>query len=319
MAVLNPDAYDRPGAPAPSGPAPARRRVLLVSRDEEVDSLLARRRVAAHLTELDPSWTGEADGEGSTPPDAALVCDDEPAARRLLARGVPVVHLCSGTPSRAAAPPDGAVYRVHRPRWLPGPWPALPKGARPTGVLAPARLTRDRTRRGSLLLLSVWGVPAQEADGFASGLLRRLAVEALRRTGGCDVVCDTRPATIRDALGGLDGVRVHRAADADVDALHAGAEVFLASPVLGAITLAQARRAPLVLLPPLGRVQRDLAERVSRSVPLPVATDPPAPALWEPRDAGAADPWAALDTASDDLRGAQRVARTLRQLALAPL
>ncbi|MFD0385327.1 hypothetical protein ACFQ2B_32840 [Streptomyces stramineus] len=30
-------------------------------------------------------------------------------------------------------------------------------------------------------------------------------------------------------------------------------------------------------------------------------------------------PWSTLDPAADDLRGAQRVARTLRQLSLAPL
>ncbi|MGW8953940.1 CGA synthase-related protein [Streptomyces sp. NPDC055709] len=307
-----------PGEPAPLGSAPARRRVLLVSRDGELDSLLARQRIAAHLTELDLASADEASHDSGPPPAAALVCDDEPAARRLLGMGVPVVYLCSGHPSPDLPAPDEAMYRVHRPGWLPGPWPALPKAARSTGTLAPARLTRGRTRSGCMLLLSTWGVPVQEADAFVSGPLRQLAIEASRRTGRCEVVCDTRLASVGDALGDLDDVRVYRAADADVDALHADVAVFLASPTLGAVTLAKARRAPLALLPPLGPVQRDLADRVARVVTLPVATDPPALSLWEPQEAGAAHPWSALDAAADDLRGAQRVARALRQLALAP-
>ncbi|MEU6708982.1 CGA synthase-related protein [Streptomyces wuyuanensis] len=308
-----------PGDPDLLGRALARRRVLAVSRHGELDSLLALQRIAAHLTELDLVRTGEVSHDGGSPADAALVCDDPAAARHLLRRGVPVVYLCSGDPSADVPVPDEAIYRVHRPGWLPGPWPALPRGARATGVLAPARLTRSRARSGSLLLFSNWGVPVREADAFVSGPLRRLAIEAVRRTGRCEVVCGTSLARVEDALGDLDHVRIHRAADTDVDALHAEASVFLASPTLGAVTLAQARRAPLVLLPSLSPAQRELADRVARVVQLPVATHPPAPRLWEAQEAGTSSPWAALDADADDLRGAQRVARVLRQLALAPL
>ncbi|MER5252814.1 CGA synthase-related protein [Streptomyces sp. NPDC002855] len=303
--------------PPPTGPAP--RRVLLVSRDEELDSLLAGRRVAAHLAGLEETGDEARPGGDGPPPDVALVCDDDAATRRLLELGVPVVRLSSG--HRAAVEPaaDRALHRVHRPGWLPGPWPATPGGARTTGVLAPARSARGRDRHGSLLLLSLWGVPDAEADPFTSGPLRQLAAEAVRRTQRCEVVCDTRLDRVRDALEGLDGVRVRRAADTDVDALHAGTELLLAAPTLGAVALAQARRAPLALLPPLGDRQRDLAERVARAVPVPVAADPHDPSLWAPGEPGAPDPWAALDGAADDLRGAQRVARTLRQLSLAPL
>ncbi|MYW02675.1 CGA synthase-related protein, partial [Streptomyces sp. SID3343] len=151
---------------------------------------------------------------------------------------------------------------------------------------------------------------------------RALVHEALRRTGGCEVVADTRLTSVRSALAGLADppeLRVSRAAEVDVDALHAGAEVFVAAPTLGVVTLAQVRRAPLVFLPPLGAAQRDLAARVRHVVPVPLATDPRDDCLWAPPAGDGRTPWDALDPALDDLRGAQRVARTLRQLSLAPL
>lgn len=252
-------------------------------------------------------------------PDAALVCDDEAATARLLELGIPVVHLSSGYGCAPSAGPGGrTLRRLHRPGWLPGP----AGGARPTGALAPARLTRNRVREGALLLLSLWDVPPEETDAFAAGPLRALVQEAVRRTGRCEVVCDTRLTRLRSALDGLAGpedVRVSRAAEVDVDALHAATEVFLASPTLGALALAHSRRAPLVFLPALGAAQRELAARVTRLVPVPSATDPGDPSLWVPPEAGTSGQWSALDPALDDLRGAQRVARTLRQLSLAPL
>ncbi|MFI1968513.1 CGA synthase-related protein [Streptomyces cinnamoneus] len=316
MAVLNPG-----GAPSPSGrdarPAPVavpHHRVLLVSRDDELDSLLACRRIAAHLGGL----TTTRRVAGDAPPDAALVCDDRTATHRLLRRGVPVIHLHSGHRGTAAGrAPHGALPRAHRPEWLPGPWPSE-DGARPTGSLAPARTARDRTRSGALLLLSLWGVPDGEAEAFVHGPLRTLVRGATADGRRCEVVCDTRLGHVRSALAdtGGPGMRLSRAAEVDVDALHAAAAVFVASPTLGALVLAQARRAPLVLLPPLGAVQRDLAGRVARAAAVPVADDPGDPSLWVPPETGT--PWAALDPAPDDLRGAQRVARGLRQLSLAP-
>ncbi|MBO0654214.1 CGA synthase-related protein [Streptomyces triculaminicus] len=319
MDVLNPGGttpLPRYGS-SPLNPAPAagpRRRVLLVSRDEELDSVLACRRVAAHLGGV--ATTADA---GGAPPDAALVCDDETAARRLLERGVPVVHLRSGHPgTTAACSPDGALSRLHRPGWLPGPWPPG-GGARPTGSLAPARTARDRVRAGALLLLSLWGVPDAEAEAFAKGPLRALVRAATDIGGRCEVVGDTRLGLLRSALeeaGEAGRVRLSRAADVDVDALHAAAGAFVASPTLGALVLAHARCAPLTLLPPLGPAQRDLAGRVARALPVPVAGDPGDPSPWTP--SGGAAPWSALDPAPDDLRGAQRVARGLRQLTFAP-
>ncbi|GCD95664.1 CGA synthase-related protein [Embleya hyalina] len=325
MAVLTPregadarrTAAEDPGpGPAPP-PAESARRILLVSRDEHLDSLLARRRIAAHLGDLRP--VREAPDE--PPPDVVLVCDDEDATGRLRASGVPVVHLTSGHrhPSDPPARVAGALHRVHRPGWLPDPVPGATE-ARPTGLLGPARSARRRQRGGTLLLLSAWGVPAAEADTFAAETLPALVRAALRRTGRCDVVCDTRLKPIRAALAGLGDaqrVRVSRAVDVDVDALHAEAEVFLAAPTLGAVGLARVRRAPLAFLPALGDAQRDLDARVRRLVPIPLVDDPEHDSVWESSDD--AVPWDVLDPEPDDLRGAQRVARTLRQLALAPL
>lgn len=305
---------------APDGRAAHRPRVLLSAREDQLDSVLALRRVGAHLGDLRPTGRSDLD----PPPVAALVCDDGPATERLLDLGVPVVHLDSGHPgpADAEAPPGRALGRIHRPGWLPQSAP-LPRGTRPTGVLAPQRTGRSRSRSGTLLLLSLWSVPDPETEAFATGALRELVGAALHRTGSCTVVADTGLALLRSALGALleqPGVRVHRAADVDTDAIHAEAAVFLASPVLGALALAQARRAPLALLPPLGATQRDLAGQVSAVLPLPSADDPDDPGLWAlSAAAAAAGPWHLLDPALDDLRGAQRVARTLRQLALAPL
>lgn len=313
MAVLTPKEGARVLPPA----AP-RRRVLLVSRDDELDSLLVRRRIAAHLGDL--STVGMCPDAG--PPDVALVCDDTAAANRLLEMGVAVVQLRSGQGHPGAEgprPPEHSAFRahrefrVHRPGWLPGPWPQ--DDGRPTGAVAPVRSARNRARSGTLLLMSLWGVPDEQTAAFTGGPLQALVREAVRRTGHCTVVCDTRLATVRRALDGRhdDVVRAVRAAEADVDALHASSEAFLASPTLTALTLAHARRSSLALLPPLGDAQRDLAGRVARVVPLPSADGP---GTWA---AHAGDgPWAALDPALDDLRGAQRVARTLRQLSLAP-
>ncbi|MGI5478663.1 CGA synthase-related protein [Streptomyces lavendofoliae] len=305
-------------------------RLLLVSRNDELDSLLAGRRIAAHAGDLHLTRATCPDDESGEPrPDVALVCDDRDAAVRLLALGVQVVHLRSGHEpdgARADEAMAGALRRVHVPGWLPGPRPTG-RDIRTTGTLAPVRLSRARARSGTLLLLSLWGVPEDEATAFTDGPLRELVREATRRTGRCDIVHDTAGPLVRAALGPLTkpatgtavSVAVHRADEVEVDALHAGAEVFLASPTLTALTLAQARRSPLSLLPALGAAQRDLAERTRTAVSLPQATDPTAPELWAPSQDPPASPWRALAATSDDLRGAQRVARTLRQLSFAPL
>ncbi|MEU5538367.1 CGA synthase-related protein, partial [Streptomyces sp. NPDC020362] len=178
------------------GPAPARRRLLLVAAPRRLDSVTARRRVAAHLREMDlVEETGGTEGrerirKDTGRPDAALVCDLPAVARELTERAVPVVYLHSGYRSQGLPAVTAAAVRAHTPAWLPGPRPAGPDGARPAGLLAPSRLTRDRTRMGCLLLVSGHRVPGHDLAPFAEGLLRTVAEEAVRRTGRCDVVCD---------------------------------------------------------------------------------------------------------------------------------
>ncbi|MFJ8471146.1 CGA synthase-related protein [Kitasatospora sp. NPDC094011] len=322
-----------------------RRAVLLACREEQLDSLLALRRIAAHLGDLPRLGPIDAQRPDGRRPGAALVCDDEATTAHLVRLGVPVLHL-SSTPFTPAAttpltplssptpptPPDptGAVLsRAHWPGWL-----DRPPGVRPTGLLAPTRLTRNRDRRGTLLLLSLWGVPGSEAESFTARRLPALIDEAVRRTSCCTVICDTSLDLVRAATAGLPGTTLVRAADTNVDARHAESELLLASPTMAALALARARRAPLAFLPPLGPTQHALAEQLSRLLPIPTLDPTTPPDVAQPTDPGApARPtdravwlppspevqWAPLGPELDDLRGAQAVARTVRQLLLAPL
>ncbi|MGW3042091.1 CGA synthase-related protein [Kitasatospora sp. NPDC001159] len=293
--------------------------VLLACREEQLDSLLALRRIAAHLGDLprfdDPPRLDDLPRLGAANaerPAAALVCDDEAVTARLTRLGVPVLHLSSALPEAPATDPaEGLLTRAHWPGWL-----DRPPGIRPTGLLAPARLARNRDRRGTLLLISLWGLPATETEAFTSRRLPALVGEAVRRTGSCTVICDTSLDQVRAATADLPDTTTVRAADTDVDARHAEAELLLASPTMAALALARARRAPLAFLPPHGPAQRALAERIARLVPVPTA-DPSDPTCWEPPPAEVQ--WAGLGPELDDLRGAQALARTVRQLLLAPL
>ncbi|MFI7241990.1 CGA synthase-related protein [Streptomyces qinglanensis] len=381
MATIPADDRHPAPAPRPRGDRVPRgaARLLLVPRAAELDSLLACRRVAAHLTDLRiVSRPRAADPDGAAAEqaaDVALVCDDGPAAGMLLDRGVPVVWLRSGhdhAPGSAGCPGDRTVRRVHRPGWLPpsGSTPDGAGGALPVGTLAPLRLTRSRRRGGTLLLLSFWGVPDDEAAAFAREALPGLTAAAVRHTGGCTVVHDRAGPPVRAALEAVrrpgrhapagrlpglpaapdagGGVTVHRAADVDVDAWHAAAEAFWTSPTLCGLALARARGSPVALLPPLGDAQRDLAARLSARTADPRSTGADAaapeapgepgepgeprgprgprgsfpagiPARFLPESAGSGAAPFPQEPDPEDLRGAQRVARALRQLAFAPL
>ncbi|MFE7539344.1 CGA synthase-related protein [Streptomyces platensis] len=289
--------------------APARGHVLLVDEPRLLDASTARRRIAGHLTELEVSYP-----TAPSTPDVALVCDAPEAAARLSGQGVPVVYLhCRHRATEFPAVP--AVTRlVQRPDWLSGPQPTGQDPLNAVQLLAPRRLTRNRSRSGCLVLVSAYEADDAERADFTDTFLRPAAAEAVRRTGHCDVVCDTGFTAVRKALGPVAGVRVHRAADVDFDALHAAAETFLASPTLTAVSLAWARDAPLTLLPPLGPDQRDLADRLRRLVPVEVAEDARRPTVWAPHPG----PWAPLGSDDDARREAQRIARRVRQLALIP-
>jgi CGA synthase-related protein len=285
--------------------ARTRRTVLVAAREHELDSVLARRRISAHLTELDlipwKSWDERA------APSAALICDDVGAAAAARARGVPVVFLRSGHQVAGPGSADFDVHCRHWPGWLPDP---VQRAGTPqaTGVLAPVRLRQGRSLSLALVLLAVSAVPRDDVVEFTGRVVRPLLAEiSLPRI----VVCDDHRSALEEGLPGTD---VRQVSDTDVDALHAEAALFVAAPTLTAVGLAQARRSALAFLPPLDRTQNDLLEalRVVISVPVLgeqgfVTAEPTVPN------------WSSLDPALDDLRGAQRVARQVRQVALAPM
>ena len=259
----------------------------------DLDSVQVLRRIAAHLPELDVVEHVE-----GRRPAVALVCGDRAAAERFAAEGVPVVfvHTAVGLDDAAAV----AVECEHRPGWLPGGRTA----ARAVGSVAPVRLRRAPKPAGVLVLLAVTGADAEEVAAQAEQVVAPL----LHRWPRPDrtVVADGHWDLLRTAL---PGVEVRPVDDSDVDQVHAGSELLVASPSLAACALAHVRRAPLVLLPPLDRAQAALLDLVRTALPVPVAGD---------RGTGFDIPWSRVNTGTDDLRGAQRVARFVRQLALAP-
>ncbi|MGH3717726.1 MAG: CGA synthase-related protein [Pseudonocardiaceae bacterium] len=282
-----------------------RRTVVVAAREHELDSVLARRRISAHLTEFDlipwESWDERAD------PSAALICDDVDAAAKASGMGVPVVFVRSGHEVDGPGFADFGVHCRHWPGWLPDP--AKRAGApQATGVLAPVRLRQGRSPSLAVILLAVSALPRDEVVEFTGCVLRPLLDEiSLPRI----VVFDDHPSAIEEGLPGAD---LRQVCDTDVDALHADAALFVAAPTLTAVGLAQARRSALAFLPPLDRTQKDLLDLLRVVISVPVLGE---------RGFAAVEPtvpnWSDLDPALDDLRGAQRVARQVRQLTLAPM
>jgi CGA synthase-related protein len=160
----------------------------------------------------------------------------------------------------------------------------------------------------ALILLAVSAVPRDDVLQFTGRVVRPLLEEiSLPRI----VVCDDHRSALEEELPGAE---VRQVSDTDVDALHANAALFVAAPTLTAVGLAQARRSALAFLPPLCPTQQDLLEALQVVISVPVVGE---------QGFAAAEPtvpnWPDLDPALDDLRGAQRVARRVRQVALAPM
>ncbi|SHF87881.1 CGA synthase-related protein [Streptoalloteichus hindustanus] len=294
-----------------------RRRVLVAADQRNVDSVTAARRVAAHLTDVDVLMRTE-DGHappGEDSPDAALVCDDIPLAEDLARRQVPVVFLSSSAVDPETWP-DGVTVRCrHRPAWLPSLW----DGVTGVGTMAPARLRRTRDRDGVLALVSLAGGSAAEARRYVGEVLRPV-VDTWRRRWADEVlvVGDAHLDALADGLGGLDRTRVRSVAEIDVDDAHAKAGQLLATPTLTAATLAWARRAPVVLLPPANARQERLVAALADPWGTPAAVTA-ADLADAPTPGGLAVVTGSVALASDDLRGAQRVARQVRQVTFAPV
>ncbi|MFG2719229.1 CGA synthase-related protein [Streptomyces sp. NPDC048416] len=293
---------------------------------DDLESSAVMRYIGAHLTEVDlvgAQWTGRA-------PDAAVVCDDTELAARLSASGVPVVFVDAGGVRDTDSRPAALIHCRHRPGWLPA---RRVKGVHGVGTIAPPRAARARAARGAVVQLSTpVGLLAGTPDFERASTVLRAAADAARRDGlpvpalVLDAPEPTRASLLSAAgLGpqpGADGVPVHSGADAHTERLLAQASVLISSPLLSAVNQAHAARVPLLLLPALGDEQERRLAEITDAVGAPVL-DPrgPGPAV-DAAVRGADALWqrvsAALDEAGDDRRGAQRVARQVRQLLLAP-
>ncbi|SNY53582.1 hypothetical protein [Paractinoplanes atraurantiacus] len=283
--------------------------VLLVPGDD-LDSRTAVHRVSAHLSEMDVVLAPGADPDQavtlarSHSVRAALVAGAADATAALQAAGYAVLHLHAGAAEPAGPPPAAALVLAHRPRWSDRDEP-LPRGVQRVLSFTPVR--RGWNGRGSyrLMALAVGAATPEAVETYTREVLLPL-VEGSHEP--VRILTDGPPAAV---LAGLRGVPadVLTTSEAALDDLHAGCVEFAATPSLAALTLARARgKAPMALLPPLDAAQERLRQQVTKTVRIADAAD----AGRDPVD------WSVLDAFDDDLSGAQRVARKLRQLAIAP-
>ncbi|MGJ5754269.1 CGA synthase-related protein [Streptomyces puniciscabiei] len=302
-------------------PAPPRLRVLATARPA-LESQAALRHVSAHLTEVE--LTGQPDAGPA--PGAAVVCDDDVLAARLSASGVPVVFVASGGPPPGDTWPPSAVRCLHQPGWLGG---QRAKGVHNVGTIAPPRAARARAARGAVVQLSTPDLhPDDHAAVARAGATLRAAVEAAQYDGKplLGVVLDA-PVPARSALLSAAGedagaLPVAGVEEAATERLLAEASLLVTSPLLTAVNQAHAARVPLLLLPALDAHQASRLAGITDAAGVEVL-DAAAPDASADRAVRGADPlWSrvsrALEHAGDDRRGAQRVARQVRQLLLAP-
>jgi CGA synthase-related protein len=133
-----------------------RRSVLVAASDDDIESVLALRRIAAHLKELD-LVAAEQWRNGVTPdpaPHVALVCDDAFAATEANRMGVSVVFVHSRYRVDDRPPVDAAIVYLHSPGWIPGS-SRMPRTIQPAGTLAPVRLRQARNPSAALVLLGL--------------------------------------------------------------------------------------------------------------------------------------------------------------------
>ncbi|GAA2608887.1 CGA synthase-related protein [Streptomyces violaceus] len=291
---------------------------VLVVAGRSLDGQTAARRAAVHITEMEVASVNaegleqlRAATEGHQV-GAALVCDEAWATNQLRAAGIPVLHAYTEAVVPHVPLVDADLRMAHRPQWYEEE-AGLPRGVIPVASFAPARRGWTGKGRGALVAL---GTGTADTDTVLASardtLLPLLPSVAEAADGPVTVLTDGPVDALGELLGAVEGTTVLAATDAGLDELHSACRVFLATPTLAALTTARARNAPLTLLPALDDAQQNLLERVIKAAPVPVLD---APDTWAP---AAGIEWAVADS-DDDLSGAQRVARKLRQLVLAPV
>lgn len=322
-----------------TAPQPPRHRLLVAAAEHDADAQTVLSWICAHLDGVELVRSGQ---EPPGPPvRAALVCGDRDLAERLEKGGVPSVFVAASGAAPADGWPHSRIRLRHRPRWLPAtdartdPSAARDAGAESVVSMAPPRAVRARGQDGAVLQLALPARPdgdGRGADTAAAGLLRH-AVAALE--GAAVPVCGLAlagrppgPELLAAAAELLPGVEPSTGADAAADRLLTRGSLLVSSPLLVAVAQAHTARVPLAVLPPLGAAQHAVLRALDGAdVGVPVL-DPAAGAADDARRVrgllAAPDRLAAhlddvLERAGDDRRGAQRVARQVRQLLLVPM
>ncbi|WP_328428153.1 CGA synthase-related protein [Streptomyces sp. NBC_00443] len=305
-------------------------RVLTAALPGDPESHTVLRWICAHLTEVElvpGQRTGSGADSPDEPADVAIICDDTVLAERTERSGTAVVFVSSTGTRPVSGWPPTRLRSLHRPGWLPD---SGSQGVHQAGTVAPPRAVRARHGQGALIRLAVPGAGQAEA---CARLLRR-AQDALTEGAHCPVsavqLYGPGSANVAEKLRTLvPGPTVFEDGDPAAERALADVSLLVSSPGLTGVTLAQTARVPLALLPPFDAVQQEAAS-VLASVGAPLVVPSGDRDDWT-YEAGtlrrALDApeelsvWtdAAQRAAGDDRRGAQRIARRVRQLLLAPM
>jgi CGA synthase-related protein len=305
-------------------------RVLTAALPEDPESHTVLRWICAHLTEVE-LVPGQGTSIGAESPDGpfdvAIICDDTALAEHTERTGTAVVFVSSTGAPPVSGWPSARLRSLHRPGWLPD---LRPTGVHQDGTVAPPRAVRARHGRGALIRLAVPGA----SDAEACVRLLRTAQAALVEAARCPVsavhLYGPGSAHVAERVRTLvPGAAVFEDGDPAAERALGEVSLLVSSPGLTGVTLAQTARIPLALLPPSGAAQQEAASVLdSAGVPLAVPSGDGDGWTYEAetlrRALGAPDElaaWAdaAQQAAGDDRRGAQRIARRVRQLLLAPM
>ncbi|MGW0472605.1 CGA synthase-related protein [Streptomyces coeruleorubidus] len=305
--------------------------VLAAALPDDPESQTVLGWICAHLTEVELLPGQEPGSAGAQSPEAparvAVICDDTALAEHTERAGTAVVFVSSTGVAPTNSWPAARIRSMHRPGWLPG---ERHQGVHQAGTVAPPRTVRARNGRGALIRLAA----PEAADLADSTRLLRTARDALAEAADCPVFAvhlygPGSASATETVTALLPGATVYQDRDPAAERALSEASLLVSSPALTSVTLAQTARIPLALLPPLGaHQQRAAAVLDSAGAPLAVLSGDHARRTDEAealrRALDAPDElahWAdaAQQAAGDDRRGAQRIARKVRQLLLAPM
>lgn len=311
--------------------------VLVAALPDDPESQTVLGWICAHLTEVElvpglSSGSTGAEGPGGQAR-VAVICDDTTLAEHTERAGTPVVFVSTTGVPPTKGWPTARIRSLHRPGWLPA---VRHQSVHQAGTVAPPRAARARNGRGALIRLAVPEPGGAAAPGGTADSTRllRTAQNVLTEVADCPVFAvhlygpgSARATEAVTAL--LPGAAVYQDRDPAAERALCDASLLVSAPALTSVTLAQTARIPLALLPPLGAHQRQAAAVLDcADAPLTVLSGDSAHrtheaealrrALDAPHELAH---WAdtAQQAAGDDRRGAQRIARKVRQLLLAPM